>query len=146
MRTKITDDRSFDADGNGSPNASETGIHAPNNDGTSEIGTNSSSSSASADSESDTALLSEFQAVYQLLADEGQLPADGMDALSISYSAKGTPYVVFSGNTVRHRYDPEPSRLRPGIKKTAPVTCSYIIRTQRRLMEKPKLRLWNFMR
>ena len=105
---KITDDRSFDADGNGSPNASETGIHAPDNDGTSEFGTNSSSSSASADSESDTALLSEFQAVYQLLADEGQLSADGIGTLSISYSAKGTPYVIFretqSGtDTVQYR-------------------------------------------
>ena len=48
-------------------------------------------------SEADTAAphLAEFQAVYQMLADEGKLPADGADTLSVSYSAKGTPYVIF---------------------------------------------------
>ena len=33
--------------------------------------------------------------MYQLLADEGQLPANDIDTLTVSYTAKGTPYVVF---------------------------------------------------
>ena len=59
-------------------------------------------------SDNDSALLAEFQAVYRLLAADGQLSADGIGTLSVSYSAKGTPYVIFretqSGtDTVQYR-------------------------------------------
>lgn len=98
---KITDGNASDANGNnGSIGTSESDSKHPGNNGTTS-GKGSSSTDApgsaasSDDTASDTALLSEFQAVYMLLADEGQLPADGADALSISYTAKGTPYVIF---------------------------------------------------
>ncbi len=65
-------------------------------------------SESDSNSDNDSALLAEFQAVYRLLADDGQLSADGIGTLSISYSAKGTPYVIFreiqSGtDTVQYR-------------------------------------------